>query len=57
MGDLFDFERGKTISVHLAAASVTKTVTLLGVSGVIVSKVMSACTNHGKTSSAKRNSG
>jgi hypothetical protein len=34
-----------------------KTTTLLGVSRVTVSKVMSACTNHGKTTSAKRNSG
>jgi transposase len=35
----------------------TKTATLLGVSRVTVSKVMSAYTNHGKTISAKRNSG
>jgi transposase len=36
---------------------VTKTVTLLGASRATVSKVMSAYTNHGKTSSAKRYSG
>jgi predicted transcriptional regulator len=34
----------------------TKTATLLGVSNAAVSKVMTAYTNHGKTSSAKRNS-
>jgi hypothetical protein len=33
-----------------------KTATLLGVSRATVSKVMSAYTNHGKTTSAKRNS-
>jgi transposase len=36
---------------------VTKTGALLGVSGATVSKVTSAYTNHGKTTSAKRNSG
>jgi hypothetical protein len=36
---------------------VIKTATLLGVLRVTVSKVMSAYTNHGKTTSAKRNSG
>jgi transposase len=36
---------------------VTKTATLLGASRATVSKVMSAYTNHGKTISAKRNSG
>jgi transposase len=36
---------------------VTKTATLLGVSRATVSKVMSAYKNHGKTTSAKRNSG
>jgi hypothetical protein len=35
---------------------VTKTATLLGASRVTVSKVTSAYTNHGKTTSAKRNS-
>jgi predicted transcriptional regulator len=42
---------------RLAGASVTKTSTLLGVSRAIVSKVMSACTNHVTTTSAKRDSG
>jgi hypothetical protein len=36
---------------------VTKTATLLGVSGTTVSEVMSAYTDHGKTTSVKRNSG
>jgi transposase len=36
---------------------VTKTATLLGVSRTTISKVMLSYTNHGKTTSAKRNSG
>jgi transposase len=57
MGDLFDFERGEILSAFLAGASVIKTATLLVVSRATVSKVMSAYTNHGKTTSANRNSG
>jgi hypothetical protein len=57
MGDLSDFERGQIVGARLAGASVTKPATLLGVLRVKVSKVMSACTNHGKITSAKRNSG
>jgi transposase len=53
---LSDFERGQSVDARLAGASVTKTATLLRVSGATVSKVMSACTNHGKTS-ANTNSG
>ena len=49
--------RGQTVGARLAVASVTKTVTLLGVSRAAASKVMTANTNHGKTSSAKRNTG
>jgi hypothetical protein len=57
MGDLSDFERGQIVGVCLAGASVTKTATLLGVWRATVSEVMLACMNHGKTVSARRNSG
>jgi hypothetical protein len=56
MGDLSDFERGQIVDAHSAGASVIITATL-GVSGATVSKVMPAYTNHGKTTSARRNSG
>jgi len=52
-----DFQRGQIVGACLVGASVTKTATLLGVSSAAISKVMTACTNHGKTSSAKRRSG
>ena len=55
MGDLLDFWRGQTDGACLAGASVTKMATLLGASTEAVSKVMTAYTNHGKTSPAKRN--
>jgi transposase len=54
---LFDFEIGQIIGAHLAAASMTKTAPLLGVSRATVSKFISAYADHGKTTSAKRNSG
>jgi transposase len=57
MEDLSDFKRGRILGVRLAGASMTKTATLLGVSRATVSMVKSAYTNHGKTASAKRNSG
>jgi transposase len=57
MGNLSDFERGQISGAHLAGASVIKTVTLLSVSRATVSKVMSSYMNHGKITSAKRNSG
>jgi hypothetical protein len=53
MGDLSNFERGQIVGACVAGASVTKTVILLGVSRATVFKVMSAYTNHGKTTSAK----
>jgi chromate transport protein ChrA len=49
MGDLYDFERGQIIGTCLPGASVTKTATVLGVLRATVPKVMSAHTNHEKT--------
>jgi len=57
VGDLSDFQRGQIVGVCLAGVSLTKTATLLGVSNAAVSKVMMVYINHGKTSSAKRDSG
>jgi hypothetical protein len=57
MSDLSDFESGQIAGARLAGESVTKPATLLCVSRATVSKVMSACTNHGKIISEKRNSG
>ena len=55
--EIYQIFRGQIVDVSLAGVSVTKTATLLGVSGAGVSKVMTAYTNDGKTSSAERNSG
>jgi hypothetical protein len=57
MGDLSNFERGNIVGAHLAGASMTKTAILLCVSRAIVSNAMLAYMNHGKMTSAKRNSG
>jgi len=57
MGDLTDFQKGQVIGARLAGASITKTRTLLGVSITAVFNVMTAYTNHGKTSPATRTSG
>jgi hypothetical protein len=57
VGDLSDFEREQIVGVCLVGASVTTTVTILGVSRTTVSKDMSAYMNHGKKMSAKRSSG
>jgi hypothetical protein len=54
-GILVRFRRGQIVGARLAGASAIKTATLLGVSKATVSKVMSAYTNHGKATSAKRN--
>jgi hypothetical protein len=56
MGDLSNSERGQTVDARLAGTTVI-TVPLLAASRAAVSEVMSADTNHGKTTSAKRNSG
>jgi hypothetical protein len=56
MGDLSAFERGQIVGACLAGASVIKTATLLGLLRATISKVMSAYTNHAKTS-VKKNSG
>jgi len=55
IGDFSDFQRGHIVGACSAGASVTKMASLLGVSRAAVSKVMTY-TNHGRTSSAKRNS-
>jgi len=57
MGDLSDFQRGQIVGVYLAGIYVTKMVTLLGVSRAAVFTVTTEYANHGKTSTAKRNSG
>jgi transposase len=57
MGDLSDSQRGQIVVARLAGASVTKTATLLGASRGIVYKTMSPYKDHGKKTSAKRNSG
>jgi hypothetical protein len=57
MGDLSNFENGQIFSVGLVGASLAKTARLLHVSRATVFKVMSAYTNHGKTTSEKRTSG
>jgi len=56
MGDFSDFQRGQIVGVLLAGVHITKMATLLGVSRAAFSKVVTTYTNHGKTSSAKRNS-
>jgi hypothetical protein len=54
---LVGFERRQMVCANLAGTSVTKTATLSSVWRATISKVMSAYTKHGKTTSAKRNSG
>jgi hypothetical protein len=55
MGDLCSFEKGQIVGACLGRASVTKTASLLDVLRATDSKVMSAYTDHGKTTTAKRN--
>jgi len=54
---LSGFQRGQIVGERLARTSVTKTAILLGVARAAVSKVVMPYTNHGKTSSAKKNIG
>jgi len=56
-GKLVRFSKRTDCWCELAGASVTKTATTLGVPRAAVSRVMTAYTNLGKTSSAERNSG
>jgi hypothetical protein len=57
MGDLSDLQREQIFGARSAAASVTKMATSLAVSRAAVPKVVTAYTDHGKTSSAERNGG
>jgi hypothetical protein len=53
MGGLSELERGQVLGARLGGESVITTAILLDVSRETVSKVMSAYTNHGKTTSAR----
>jgi hypothetical protein len=57
MGDLSDFQTGQILGACLAEASIIKSVTFFGGSRSAVAEVMTAYTNHGKTSLGMRNSG
>jgi len=57
MGGFSDFQRDQIVDAKLGVASVTKMATLLGVSRAAVSRGMTTDTNHGRTSSTKRNGG
>jgi transposase len=56
MRDLSDFEKGQIVGGRLDGAALIKIATLFGVSTATVCKVIWAYTNHGKTTSAKKNS-
>jgi transposase len=51
------FQRGRIVRARLAGASATKTATSLSVSRAVVLNLMTAYTNHGKSSTVERNSG
>lgn len=55
MSFLTDFQRDQIVVAQLAGASVTETFNLLGLSKDIVSKVITTCTQHAKTSSEYQN--
>ena len=54
---LSGFQRGQIVCACLAGTPLTKTAAVLGVSRAAVNKVVTAHTNRGKTSPAKKNSG
>ena len=57
MGDLTDFQRGMIVGARLVGASAATVANIVGVSKGTVSNVTRAYTIHGKTTSAKHNSG